>query len=64
MKYADNSNPTTSHIVMGTLSSMVRQHKDYMQKHKPKLEKIETTSANPQVKDLAHDMILVLEGKR
>ena len=64
MKYANHSDPTTSQIVVGTLSTMVRKHKDYMQKYKPKLEALEQKSKIPQIRDLAHDMILILEGKR
>ena len=64
MKYVNNSDPTVSHIVTGTASTMVRAHVAYMQKYKPKLQKLEVTSTVPAVKDLVHDMILVLEGKR
>ena len=64
MKYVDYSDPTVSHIVTGTVSSMVRQHVEYMQKYKTKIEKLEMTSTVPGIKDLCHDMILVLEGKR
>ena len=64
MNYVDNSDPTTSHIVTSTISTMVRAHVEYMQKYKPKLEKLEMTSTVPAVKDIVHDIILILEGKR
>lgn len=64
MKYVDHSDPTISQIVMGTVRTMARQHKDYMRKYKKKLENLEQSSTVPQVRDFAHDIILVLEGKR
>ena len=64
MKYIDHSDPTVSHIVTGTASGMVRAHVEYMQKYKPKLEKLAETTTVPAVKDLVHNMILILEGKR
>ena len=64
MKYVDYADPTTSHIVVGTVSTLVRKHKDYMQKYRPKLVKLEKISTVPAVRDLAHDMILVLDGLR
>lgn len=64
MKYVDYSDPTISHIVTGSVSTMVRNHVEHMQKYKPKFEKLEKNSTIPQVRDLAHDIILVLEGKR
>ena len=64
MKFADYSDPTVSQLVVGTVCTMVRKHKDYMQKYRPKLEEIEKTSTVPAVKDMAHDMILVLDGLR
>ena len=64
MKYADYSDVTISLIVVGQMSTMVREHVEYMQKHKQKLEKLEQTATQPQVRDMVHDMILELEGKR
>ena len=64
MKFADYPDNTVAHIIVGVLSSMVKKHQKYMQKYKKKLDKIESTATNPQIKDLAHEIILVLEGKR
>ena len=64
MKYIDYSDLNTSRMVLGSICSMLRKHKDYMLKYKDKFEKLEQTSTVPQVKDTAHDIILVLEGKR
>ena len=64
MKYVDYTDAIISQTVVGTLGSMVRQHQDYMQKYKPKLEKLEETSTISHVRDMAHNMILILEGKR
>ena len=64
MKYIDYSDLNTSRMVLGSICSMLRKHKDYMLKYKHKFEKLEQTSTVPQVKDTAHDIILVLEGKR
>ena len=64
MKYADNSDSMISNIVVGQLSTMVRKHVNYMQKYKSRLERVEQSATLPGIKDLAHNMILVLEGKR
>ena len=64
MKYIDYSDGMITLYVAAVLNSMIRKYTDYMQKYKTKLEKVENTGKLPQVKDLAHDMILVLEGKR
>ena len=64
MKFADHADPAVSQTVMVTAGNIVRDHIQYMQKYKAKLEKLEKTSTIPQVRDIAHEMILKLEGKR
>lgn len=63
MKHAFASTPPTVRIVVTTLHSMLKSHKDFMQKYKSQLEKLEQTSKDSQVKDTVHEMVLVLEGK-
>ena len=63
MKHAMFCEPPTVLVVVSTLSSMVKTHQDYMQQYKSKLEKLEKSSKIPNVKEMVHDMILVLEGK-
>ena len=64
MKFAGHTDPTVSQIAVGFVSSLMRDHVEYMQKHKTVLQKLEKASTIPQVREMAHDMILILEGKR
>lgn len=64
MKYIDYADGSIALYVVGTLNSIVRKYGDYMQKYKAKLQKVETNGKVPQTKDLAHSIVLVLEGKR
>ena len=64
MKFASHSDPTVSQMAIGTASNMTRDHVEYMQKHKTVLQTLEKSSTIPQVREVAHEMILILEGKR
>ena len=64
MKYIDYPEILVSQVVIGTLYSMQRDHVDYMQKYKPKLKDLEENSNLSVMRDMAHYMIMVLEGKR
>ena len=63
MKHALSSSPTTVRIVITSLHSMLKTREDCVQKYKAELEKLEKTTKDSQVKDIVHEMILVLEGK-
>ena len=63
MKHALVSSPPTVRIVITSLHSMLKTHKDCIQKYKHELEKVEKTATDSKVKDTVHEMILVLEGK-
>ena len=64
MKHVDSSDANISLFAVGTICSMLRKYKDYIQKYKQKLEKLEKTTKSPQIADMIHDIIMVLEGKR
>lgn len=64
MKYSEYTDGMIAFYVVQALNHMMRKQKDYMQKYKSKLEKISETANVPGCRDLAHNMVLVLEGKR
>ena len=64
MKYVASSDQTTALTTAGSLRSVVKKHQNYMQKYKTKLENAEKKATTPQLKDIIHDIVLVLEGKR
>ena len=63
MKHALSSSPATVRIVITSLHSMLKTNEGNIVKYKPDLEKLEKTSKDAKVKDMVHEMILVLEGK-
>ena len=63
MKFVGHSDPTVSHVCIGYVSTLARDHIDYMQKYRSTLEKVEKNSKIPMARELAHYMILKLEGK-
>ena len=64
MKFASHTDPTVVQSVIVTVSVICKDHPDYMQKYRGILEKLEKTSTIPQVKEKAHEILLILEGKR
>ena len=64
MKYMDQSHTSVAQMNVYQLVALTKPHQEYMQKYKPKLEKMEQTCTVPQLKDSIHDIILILEGKR
>ena len=63
MKHALSSSPATVRIVITSLHSMLKTSEGNIVKYKPDLQKLEKTSKDAKVKDMVHEMILVLEGK-
>ena len=63
MKHALSSSPTTVRIVITSLHSTLKTNEESINRYKPDLEKLEKTTKDKKVKDMVHEMILVLEGK-
>ena len=63
MKFVDHSDPTVSHVCIGYLSTLTRDHIEYMQRYKSTLENVKKTHSIAIVRELVHHMLLKLEGK-
>ena len=63
MKFVVHPDPTVSHICIGYVSTLTRDHIEYIQEYKSTLLDVKKTAKIPMVKELAHHMILKLEGK-
>ena len=61
MKFAKDQ--AVAHYAVGSVSHLARDHVEYLQKYKADLKQLETSSTVPQVRELAHNMVLMLEGK-
>ena len=64
IKFVDSSDPYVPQLVMGSLYSMARAHAVYMRKHKAKLEQLEKETLIPSGKEMAHYILMMIEGKR
>ena len=64
IKFVDSSDPYVPQLVMGSLYSMARAHAVYMRKHKVKLEQLEKETLIPSGKEMAHYILMMIEGKR